>query len=200
MMLPTKKLTAALAVTAALGAGAGLGMAQAGGDDPPPAWHPATTDAAVPATADQKEAYSVLATAPRTEDAANTQVQALAARAGVGVDATGARVVGSTAAGPIWLIPVNGGLCLALEETTASAIGTACEASGDVIARGTTVGDGAHIYGIVPDGVSTVTVTPDGGATSTVPVAPGGTYTLPFAGATIGVDGSAGHTDFHVLG
>jgi hypothetical protein len=199
-MLPTKKLTAVLAVTAALGAGAGLGMAQAGGDDPPPAWHPTTTDAAVPATADQKEAYSVLATAQRTEDAANAQVVTLAARSGVGLDATGARVVGSTATGPIWLIPANGGLCLALEQTAASAIGTACEASGDVIARGTTIGDGAHIYGIVPDGVTAVTVTPAGGPTTTVPVAAGGTYTLPFASATVGVDGSAGHTDFHVLG
>jgi hypothetical protein len=199
-MLPIKKLTTVLVVAAALGAGAGLGLAQAGGDDPPPAWSPATTDAAVPATSDQKEAYPVLASAPRAEDVANAQVQALASRSDVGFDAAGARVVGSTAAGPIWLIPVNGGLCLGLEETAASAIGAACDASSDAIARGTSIGDGTHVYGIVPDGVTTVTVTPTGGATTTVPVAPGGIYTLPYASATVGVDGSAGHTDFHVLG
>jgi hypothetical protein len=200
MMLPTRKLAAALAATAALGAGAGIGLAQAGGDDPPPAWSPSTTDAAVPATAEQKEAYSVLATARRSEDTANGQLVTLAARAGVGFDATGARVVGSTAAGPVWLVPVNGGLCLALEDTPARGIGAACESTDDVIARGTTIGDGTTIYGIVPDGVSAVTVTPAGGVTSSVPVTPGGIYTLPFKSATIGVDGSAGHTDFHVLG
>lgn len=199
-MLPTKKVTAALAVTAALGVSAGLGIAQAGGDDPPPAWHPTTTDAAVPATAEQKEAYSVLATAQRTEDTANAQVEMLASRAGVGLDATGARVVGSTSTGPIWLVPVNGGLCLALEDTPARGIGVACESSDDTIARGTTIGDGTTIYGIVPDGATAVTVTPSGGAATSVPITPGGTYTLPFESATIGVDGPAGHTDFGVLG
>lgn len=199
-MLPRKKLTAALAAIAALGTGAGLGIAQAGGDDPPPAWAPTTTDTAVPATADQKEAYSVLAGAARTEDAANTQVELLAGRSNVGFDADGARVVGSTPAGPIWLIPANGGLCLGLENTTDGSLGAACEASSDVIARGTTVGDGTAIYGIVPDGTTTVTVTPTGGTSTAVPVGTGGTYTLPFASATVAVDAPAGHTEFHVLG
>jgi hypothetical protein len=199
-MLLKRKLTVALVVATTLGAGAGIGIAQAGGDDPPPAWSPATTDVAVPATAAQKDAFPVLATAQRAADVVNAQIQALASRSDVGFDATGARVVGATAAGPIWLIPVNGGLCLGLEETVASAVGVACEASGDVLARGTTVGDGTHIYGIVPDGVTAVTATPTGGTTTSVPVAPGGIYTLPFESATIGVDSSAGHTDFHVLG
>jgi hypothetical protein len=200
-MLPIKKLTAALVATATLGTGAGIGLAQAGGDDPPPAWHPTTTDTAVPATADQKQAYSVLTTSQRTEDVANAQVVALASRSDVGFDATGARVVGSTATGPIWLIPVNGGLCLGLEDTANGAVSAACEASGDVIARGTTIGDGTSIYGIVPDGVTSVTVTPSAsGVTTTVPVTAGGVYTLPFASAAIGVDGSAGYTDFDVLG
>jgi hypothetical protein len=199
-MLPMKKLGAALVATAALGAGAGLGMSQAGGDDPPPAWAPATTDAAVPATADQKEAYSVLTGTQRTEDTANAQLETLAARSDVGFDATGARVVGSTAAGPIWLVPANGGLCLALEDTADGSVGAACEASTDVIARGTTIGDGTTIYGIVPDGTTTVTVTPAGGSTTAVPFSPGGIYTLPFASATVGVDGPVGHTEFHVLG
>src|ERR1700742_481393 len=169
-MLHTKKLTAALVVTAMLGAGAGLGLAQAGGDDPPPAWVPATTDAAVPATAAQEEAYLALASTQRTEDIGNVQAQALAARSDVGFDATGARVVGATASGPIWLIPVNGGLCLGLEDTADGSMGAACESSSDTIARGTTIGDGTTIYGIVPDGTTTVTVTPPGGATTAVPV------------------------------
>jgi hypothetical protein len=194
-----KKVTAALVLTATLGAGAGIGLAQAGGDDPPPAWSPTTTDAAVPATADQKEAYSVLATAQRPEDVANVQVQTLAARSDVGFDATGARIVGATATGPIWLFPVNGGLCLGLEDTAGGAIGAACEATADVVARGTTIGDGTAIYGIVPDGVTAITVTNASGIATSVSVTPGGTYKLPFASATIGVDGSAGHTDFGVL-
>lgn len=200
-MLPTRKLTAVLAATAALGAGASIGLAQAGGDDPPPAWSPATTDAAVPATPGQKEAYAVLATAQRPQDLANVQVATLAARSDVGFDATGARVVGATTAGPIWLIPVNGGLCLGLEDTAGTAVGAACEGTQDVIARGTTIGDGSTIYGIAPDGVTQVTVTPSGsGVTTAVAVTPGGTYTLPFASATVGVDGPEGHTDFDVLG
>jgi hypothetical protein len=199
VLLP-KKVTAALLVAGTLGAAAGVGISQAGGEDPPPTWSPATTDAAVPATADQKEAYSVLADTRRTEAAANTQVDHLAERSEVGFDAQGARVVGSTAAGPIWLIPANGGLCLGLENTADGSIGAACEASADVIARGTTIGDGIAIYGIVPDGTTTVTVTPTGGATTAVPVSAGGTYTLPFATATVGVDSPAGHTEFHVLG
>ena len=89
---------------------------------------------------------------------------------------------------------------LGLENTADDSIGAACEASTDVIARGTTVGDGTTIYGIAPDGTTAVTVTPDGGATTTVPVSAGGIYALPFAAATVGVDGPAGHTEFHVLG
>lgn len=200
-MLPMKKLTAAIVATAALGTGAGLGVAQAGGDDPPPAWSPATTGTPVPATAEQKEAYSVLASTQRSEDLANLQLETLAARSDVGFDATGARVVGTAAAGPIWLIPVNGGLCLGLEEVVDTAIGVTCESSSDVIARGTTIGNGVNIYGIVPDGVTNVTVTPAaGGGPTPVPVAPGGIYTLPYESATISVDGPAGRTDFGVAG
>jgi hypothetical protein len=199
-MLPPKKLTATLVVVASLGAGAGLGLAQAGGDDPPPAWSPASTDAAVPATAEQKDAFSVLASTQRALADDTDQVETLAARSDVGFDADGARVVGSTASGPIWLIPANGGLCLGLENTADGSIGAACEPSADVIARGTTIGDGTTIYGIVPDGTTAVTVTPTGGSPAAVPVDSGGIYTVPFASATIAVDGPAGHTEFHVLG
>jgi hypothetical protein len=189
-------------VVAALGAGAGLGLAAAGGDDPPPLWQPATTNAAVPATADQKEAYAVLASTQRTEDLDNDQVATLATRSGVGMDAGGARVVGASDAGAIWLIPVNGGLCLGLEETAGSAIGAACEPSGDVIARGMTVGDGSEIYGIAPDGVTTVEVTPAAapGSPGTVTVGAGGVYTLPDEDATVAVDGPGGLTEMDVKG
>jgi hypothetical protein len=197
MGLSKKAMTATIAA-AALGAGAAIGLAQAGGDDPPPLWQPATTNAAVPATADQRDAYAVLASTQRTEDLDNDNVATLATRSGVGMDADGARVIGATDAGPIWLIPANGGLCLGLEDTAGTAIGASCEPSGDVIARGMTVGDGARIYGVVPDGVSTVAVTPDGGTTGTVTVGDGGVYTLPTGPATVGVDGPGGLTEFGV--
>jgi hypothetical protein len=198
-MLRSKKLTAALVATVALGVGAGLGMAQAGGQDPPPAWHPTPTDVAVPATEEQKAAFSVLASTQRTETESRAQVVTLAERSGIGMDPDGARVVGSTAAGPIWLIPANGGLCLGLDDTAGTAVGATCEASDDVIARGTTIGDGTAIYGITPDGVTDVTVTSASG-TTTVPVASGGTYTLPSEPATISVDGPGGLTQFDVAG
>jgi hypothetical protein len=198
-MLPTKKLTAVVAATAALGAVTGVGLGQALGDDPTPVWHPAPTDAAVPATPDQTAAFSVLAGTQRALTAPSAALVTLAERSGVGMDAAGARVVGSTDAGPIWLIPANDGLCLGLEDTAETAVGATCEASDDVIARGTTIGDGAAIYGIAPDGVTAVTVTSASG-TTTVPVASGGTYTLPAEDATIGVDGANGPTQFDVAG
>jgi hypothetical protein len=200
MRFPTKVVTTA--VVAALGAGAGLGLGLAGGDDPPPLWQPATTNAAVPATAAQKEAYAVLGSTQRTEDLDNDAVATLATRSGVGIDADGARVVGATAAGPIWLMPVNGGLCLGLEDTADTSIGVSCEPSGDVIARGMTVGDGAQIYSIAPDGVETVAVTPSGSTdpADTVTVGDGGVYTLPDESATVAVDGPGGLTEFDVAG
>jgi hypothetical protein len=197
MDLSKKAMTATIAA-AALGAGAAIGLTQAGGDDPPALWQPATTGAAVPATADQKDAYAVLASTQRTEDVDNHNVETLATRSGVGMDADGARVIGATGAGPIWLIPANGGLCLGLEDTADTSIGASCEPSGDVLARGMTVGDGAQIYGVVPDGVSTVAVTPDGGTTGAVTVGAGGVYTLPDGPATVAVDGPGGLTEFGV--
>lgn len=196
----TKQVAAAMAA-AALGVGAGLGLAQAGGDDPPPPWEPTVTNAAVPATTAQKHAYAVLASTQRTEDLANGSVQTLAERSGVGMDADGARVVGATGAGPVWLIPVNGGLCLGLQDDADTSIGAACEPSGAVIARGMTVGDGTAIYGVAPDGVTTVAVTPqDGAVSTTTSVATGGVYTLPDESATVAVDGSGGLTEFGVQG
>jgi hypothetical protein len=196
-----KPIWTAVAV-AALGTGVGFGLGQAGGEDPEPLWRPPVTNAAVPATAAQKAAYSVLATARGSlvADADRTLLEKYATDAGIGVDADGARVVGATADGPIWLVPVNGGLCLALEETGATALGAACEPSDDVIARGTTIGNGTALYGVVPDDVEAVTVTPVGGTTSTVTVSEGGVYTLPSEDATIGVQGPNGVTEFDVSG
>lgn len=198
-MRPNRTLTA-IAIASTLGLGAGVGLSQAGGDDPPPVWHPAPSATPVPATDAEKAAFGVLAAAPTAQDQANAQVAALAAHAGVGFDAGGARVVGSTAAGPIWLIPVNGGLCLGLQDSAGTALGTACEAGDDVVARGTTIGDGTRIYGIVPDDATAVTVTPAGGAPSAVNVTPGGTYALPAQDATVGVTGPGGVTEFGVTG
>jgi hypothetical protein len=200
MRLPKMVLT--MAAVGALGAAAGLGLAQAGGDDPPPLWSPPATNAAVPATAAQKEVYAVLASTQRTIDLDNDQVTTLATRSGVGMDDDGSRVVGATDAGPIWLIPVNGGLCLGLEDTSDTSIGASCEPSGDVIARGMTVGDGAQIYGVAPDGVETVAVTPSGSTDppDTVTVDAGGVYTLPDTSATVAVDGPDGLTEFGVEG
>jgi len=193
-----------IVVVAALGTGAGvgLGLGQAGGDDPAPLWRPPVTNAAVPATEAQKTAFSVLATSHLSFglDADRTVLERYATDSGIGVDTDGARVVGATGDGPVWLVPVNGGLCLALEETAATALGSACEPSGNVVARGTTIGDGTHIYGVAPDGVETVTVTPSGGATAAVPVTEGGVYTLPSEDATVGVEGPNGLTEFDVSG
>jgi hypothetical protein len=194
--------TAVVVAALGTGAGVGLGLGQAGGDDPAPLWRPPVTDVAVPATEAQKTAFSILATSPRplVGDADRMLLERLATDAGIGVDVEGSRVVGATGDGPVWLVPVNGGLCLALEETAATAIGSACEPSGDVIARGTTIGNGTHIYGVAPDGVDAVTVTPSGEATSAVTVTEGGVYTLPSEDATVGVEGLNGVTEFDVSG
>src|SRR5262245_55809950 len=102
-----------IAAIAALGTGGGIafGLSQAGGDDPPPLWQPAPSTVAVPATEELRAAFSVL-TAPQRgagQTADRTLVTGYAANAGVGMDPDGARVVGTTGDGPIWLIPVNGG-------------------------------------------------------------------------------------------
>ncbi|HET6508366.1 MAG TPA: hypothetical protein VFG42_16350 [Baekduia sp.] len=196
----TKRM-AALAAAAGLGAGVTVGIAQAGGDDPPPLWQPTITDTPAPATTAEIAAYSVLAPIlARGSGPDTTQVAAFGTHAQIGVDVDGSRVVDSTDAGPIWLIPVTDGLCLGLEDTTGGAIGAACEGSDDVITRGMTIGDGTTIYGIVPDGVTSVTVTPMGGSLTTATVSSGGIYTLPSGTATVSVDGPSGTAEFGVVG
>jgi hypothetical protein len=200
MMIPKKRLALALAL-ATVGAPAGFLVSEAAsGDDPPSLWRPTTTDAPVPATAEQKAAFAVLASTQRTEDTDNGLVEDIAARSGVGMDADGARVVGATAAGPIWLIPTNGGLCLGLADTADTSLGAACEPSGDVIARGMTVGDGTAVYGIVPDDTTGVSVTPTGGSASAVTLAPGNVYTIPTDASVVTVTDAGGGTPFGVDG
>ncbi|MCW2994824.1 MAG: hypothetical protein JWQ18_2319 [Conexibacter sp.] len=193
----SKRMVAALAV-AAIGGPVAVTMAQA--DDPPPA-APPTSTVPVAATADQKEAFAILAASPTSADEQNDRIARLADAAQRGLDAEGARVVGSTDAGPIWLVPANGALCLALEDTGDDSVGTSCEPSEDVIARGITVGDGSHVYGLVPDGVTSIDVTDDEDVTTTHALDSGSSvYTLGDGHVTVGLDGPDGPQSFDVEG
>ncbi|WP_445149077.1 hypothetical protein [Baekduia sp. Peel2402] len=195
----TTNKAAMMAATAVLGVGAGVGLAIAG-DDAPETWQPQRTEAAVPATAEQKAAFATLGAEPGAEDPDRGLVRQLAERSQIGLDADGARVVGETATGPVWLAPANGGVCIAIENTGDGSIGTACEGSDDVVARGTTVGDGTHIYGVAPDGVDAVTVTPGDGPPQSVTVSEQGLYVLPSQDATVALDGPSGTVSFTVAG
>jgi hypothetical protein len=192
----SKRMVAALAV-AAVGGPVAVTLAQA--DDPPPPAPPTSTDP-VPATAEQKAAFAVLDRSASVADEENDLVTQLADAAQRGFDAAGARVVGSTDAGPIWLVPANGALCLALEDTGGGSAGAACEPSDYVIARGITVGDGATVYGLAPDGVTTLAVTDDEEDTTTVTVASGSVYTLGTGHVTVALDGPDGPASFDVDG
>jgi hypothetical protein len=192
----SKRLAAALAI-AAVGGPAIVTLAQA--DDPPPA--PPTSTEPVPATEAQKTAFAVLAHAPSTADTANDLVTALADQAQRGFAPDDARVVGSTATGPIWLVPANGALCLALQDTGDDSIGTSCEPSDAVVTRGITVGDGTKVYGLVPDGVTSVAVTDGAAPMSTVGLVSGtSVYTLDTGEVTVSVDGPGGVKSFAVAG
>jgi len=195
----TTNKAAMLAATAVLGTSAGVGLAIAGDDAPEP-WQPQRTDTAVAATAEQKAAFATLGAEPGAGDADRTLIGRLAERSQIGIDADGARVVGATATGPVWLAPANGGVCVAIEDTEDGSIGTACEATDDVVARGTTVGDGTRIYGVAPDGVEAVTVTPGDGPPRSVAVSERGLYVLPSQDATVTLDGPDGSASFAVAG
>jgi hypothetical protein len=192
----SKRLAAALAI-AAVGGPALVTLAQA--DDPPPA--PPTSSGPVAATHAQKTAFAVLDRAPSTADTANGLVTQLADEAQRGFAPDDARVVGSTADGPIWLVPANGALCLALQDTGDDSLGASCEPSEDAIGRGITVGDGTTVYGLVPDGVTSVDVTDDNSTTTTVDLDPGDSvYRLDTGHVTVTVDGPGGLTPFDVVG
>jgi hypothetical protein len=191
------KRMAAVAAIAALSAPALVTLAQA--DDPPPA--PPTSTTPVPATHAQKTAFAVLSRAASTADTANGLVTQLADAAQRGFAPEDARVVGSTAAGPIWLVPANGALCLALEDTGDGSLGASCEPSQVALTRGVTVGDGTTVYGLAPDGVTSVDVTDDGSTTTVVDLDPGdGVYRLNTGHVTVTVDGPNGLTAFDVVG
>jgi hypothetical protein len=192
----SKRMAAALAL-AALGGPAIVTLAQA--DDPPAA--PPTSTTPVPATHPQKTAFAVLDRVASTADTANGLVTALADRAQRGFAPQDARVVGSTSDGPIWLVPANGALCLALEDTVDGSLGASCEPSETVITRGITVGDQTTVYGLVPDGVTSVDVTDGGNTTTTVDLVPGDSvYRLDTGHVTATVDGPHGMASFDVAG
>jgi hypothetical protein len=193
------RMAAALAIAAVGGVGGSQLLTLAQADDPPPA--PPTSTEPVPATHDQKTAFAVLDRAPSTADTANNLVTALADAAQRGFAPADARVVGSTGAGPIWLVPANGALCLALQATGDGSLGASCEPSEAVITRGIAVGDGTTVYGLAPDGVTSVDVTDDGNATTTVDLVPGDSiYRLDTGHVTVTVDGSGGMKSFDVAG
>ncbi len=195
----SKHLAAAAAIAAVGGLGASQLLTLAQADDPPPA--PPTSTMPVLATHDQKTAFAILDRAPSTDDTENELVTALANEAQRGFAPADARIVGSTGAGPIWLVPANGALCLALEDTGDGSLGAACEPSEAVITRGLTVGDGSTVYGLAPDGVTAVDVTDDSNATTTVDLVPGdGIYRLNTGPVTVTVESSSGMTSFDVVG
>jgi len=196
MRIP-KRIVAALAI-AAVGGPVAVTLAQA--DDPPPP-APPTSTVPVAATSEQKDAFAVLDRSPNAADEANGLIVQLAAAASRGFDADGARVVGATATGPIWLVPANGALCLALEDTSDDSVGASCEPSDAVITRGITVGDGTTVYGLVPDGVTAVDVTDDNNTTTTVEISSGtSVYALDTGHVTVALDGPGGPASFDVAG
>jgi len=193
----SKRMAVALAI-AAVGGPVAVNLAQA--DDPPPAAPPTSTEP-VAATAPQKAAFAVLDRAASTADTQNTRITRLADQAQRGFAPSDARVVGSTATGPIWLVPANGALCLALEDTSDDSVGASCEPSDAVITRGITVGDGTTVYGLVPDGVTAVDVTDDNNTTTTVEISSGtSVYTLDTGHVTVALDGPGGPASFDVAG
>jgi hypothetical protein len=195
----SKRMAAALAIAAIGGVGGSQVFSLAQADDPPPA-PPASTEP-VPATHDQKTAFAILDRAASTADTENGLVTQLADRAERGFAPGDARVVGSTSTGPIWLVPANGALCLALENTGDGSLGASCEPSEAVTTRGITVGDGATVYGLAPDGVTTVDVIDDGNTRTTIDLVPGDSvYRLDTGHVTVTVDGPGGLTAFDVAG
>jgi hypothetical protein len=196
----SKRMAAALAIAAVGGVGGSQIMTLAQADDPPPPAPPTSTEP-VPATAAQKTAFAVLDRGANTADTENELVTQLSDEGQRGFAPDDARVVGSTDAGPIWLIPANGALCLALENTSDASLGASCEPSDNVIARGITVGDGTTVYGLAPDGVTSVDVTDDNNDTTTVDLDPGSSvYTLTTGHVTVAVDGPSGLASFDVAG
>jgi hypothetical protein len=154
-------------------------------------WVPEPGAAPAPATAAERGAFSVLARAAGPDDGDDHLVVRLAQASDIGMDPAGARVVGRTSAGRAWLIPVPGGLCLALEDERDDSIGTSCEAGTDVVARGITLGDGQHVYGVAPDGASSIVVRRAGQDAATIALGSSRLYTLPSQDATVTVGGTS---------
>jgi hypothetical protein len=157
----------ALFAAAALSGPAAVAVAQTVSGDAPPRFDvPQPSTVPVPATAAAKAAFAVLDRAPSADDQDNALVGRIAEQGEIGLDADGARVVGSTDAGRLWLIPANGALCLGLEHTHDDSIGIACSLQDAALHDGVTIGDGTHIYGLAPDAVTAIHATPVDAAAS----------------------------------
>jgi hypothetical protein len=166
----------ALFAAAALSGPAAVAVAQTvGGPDNPRFDVPQPSAEPVPATAEAKAAFSILDRPASADDADNALVVRIASQSGIGLDAAGARVVGSVDSGRrVWLIPANGALCLGVEDADGQAIGMTCALQDDALRDGVTIGDGAHVFGLAPDDVTAVRAAP-----SAASVAHGGeVYTL----------------------
>jgi hypothetical protein len=184
-----------IAATAALAVGGSTAaaLAQSGQSAPGPAQ---PQPQPVGATAEQQAAFGVLRRAPGADDGDNRLVRRLAGAAQIGMDADAARVVGRVDGLRVWLVPAQGALCLALEDDRDDSIGITCEPTADVVSRGTTIGDGHRVFGLVPDGVPTVVVHAEGGRSATVGVGSDGLYTLGEGHVAVTV----GSTAFDVAG
>jgi hypothetical protein len=196
----------ALFAAAALSGPAAVAVAQTvSGDDPPRFDVPATSTVPVPATAAAKAAFAVLDRAATADDEDNTLVARIASQSEWGLDADGARVVGSTDAGRLWLIPANGALCLGLEHTADDSIGIACSLEDAALSDGVSIGDGIHIYGLAPDAVTAITAEPAGAAarsqSSGSSIGRGGEiYTLDSGHYTVTLDAPDGSRSFDANG
>jgi hypothetical protein len=196
----------ALFAAAALSGPAAVAVAQTVSGDPPPKFDaPQASTVPVPATAAAKAAFAVLDRAPSADDEDNTLVARIAEQSEIGLDAGGARVVGSTTAGRLWLIPANGALCLGLEHTADDSIGIACSLEDAAVGDGVTIGDGTHIYGLAPDAVTAIHATPVDAAPSRAASGPsvgqgGEIYTLDADHYTVTLDAPDGARSFDANG
>lgn len=196
----------ALFAAAALSGPAAVAVAQTvSGPDTPRFDVPQASDVPVPATAAAKAAFSVLARPASADDADNALVARIASQAGIGIDADGARVVGSEDSGRVWLIPANGALCLGLEDTATDSVGIACTLEDEALDEGVTIGDGTQVYGLAPDEVTAIHAAPaDGSQTAArgdASLGRGGEiYTLDAGDNTVTLDTPDGSRSFNANG
>lgn len=199
----------ALFAAAALAGPAAVAVAQTVSSPDHPRFDvPAASDTPVPATAADKAAFSVLARPASADDTDNALVARIASQSGIGVDADGARVVGSIASGRVWLIPANGALCLGLEDTATDSLGISCTLEDAALQDGVTIGDGTQVYGLAPDAVTAIHATPADTSSRAAAATSGGdslgtggeVYTLDAGHNTVTLDAPDGSRSFDANG